>query len=44
MEVSMVNAYIMYRWFHELKKLPMMYDYYGFQEAIGIAFIEPRLG
>ncbi len=40
----MVNAYMMYHQFHELKKLPMKYDHSGFQEAIGIAYIEPQLG
>ncbi len=35
---------MMYHWFHELKKLPMKYDHYSFQEAIGIAYIEPQLG
>ncbi len=41
-EVSLVNAFMMYRQFHELKGSPMKYDHYHFHEACGLAYVEPE--
>ena len=41
LEVSMVNAYMMYRRYMELSGRKVEWTHEGFQEAIGYAFIDP---
>ena len=41
LEVSKVNAYMMYRRYHELRGLTPEYSHFEFQEAIGKAWIDP---
>ncbi len=41
-EVSMVNSFMMYRQYHELKGIPLKYDHYQFHEACGLAYVKPK--